>query len=174
MTQECDTMTTEEKPAPTKRKPIIIKAVHKLKIKTGPGGFDQRNIMMARKRLAEAAHMFPAVAAQDLTMLDEALLSAKSGADSIETKQRILAACTEIKAHSVMFQFPLVAEIAESLILFCDNLKMYSDVAYEVIAEYLKALRIAIGEGPRAITPHDRDSLLQDLSKATDKVLRNQ
>lgn len=153
---------------------IITKAVHKLKIKTGPGGFDRDKVVQAKSRLESSADMFPEVAADDLELIEQALQLLKQENPPRHVLEKIMAAGVELKAHSAMFQFPLVTEVADSLLKFCMGVKTLSPIMREVISHHLNALKIAIGQGPRAITPQDHQDLLQDLEKVSQKVLREQ
>lgn len=162
---------------------IVIKAVHALKIKTGPGGFDQMNIKKAERRLEGAAHLFPQAASDDLAILDDALAVIHDTMDvhdpqAIALLQDVLASVVALKAHSAMFNFPLVTQILDNLLPFCLSLSSVTPLARDVIAEHLRALRIAIEQGPRegtrGITPQDHADLLSGLQKAVAKVLRQQ
>lgn len=167
--------TPDPKHNAAKKDAIIIKAFHALKIKTGPGGFDPHNVIKASRRLENSAHLFPQIASNDISLIETTLeLVQDDQANSEELLKKILASCVELKAHSAMFQFPLVTQVSESLLTFCLALTAISPIVRDVISEHLRALKIAIGEGPRAITPDDRDVLLQDLEKAVKKALRRQ
>lgn len=155
----------------------IIKAFHALKIKTGPGGFDPYNIAKATRRLESSTHLFPQAALHDIHLIEETLRLLQQNQapeNSKELLRKILASCVELKAHSTMFRFPLVAQVTETLLEFCFALDDISPLAREVISEHLRALKIAIAEGPRAITPEDHTNLLDGLEKAVRKTLRQQ
>lgn len=159
----------------TPREVVIIKAFHALKIKTGPGGFDPYNVAKASQRLENSAHIFPQAASHDITLIEKTLEMIHD--DQTQSKvmlKKILASCVELKALSTMFQFPLVEQMADSLLSFCFALKDMTPLARDVVSEHLRVLKIAIAEGPRAITPKDREVLLDGLEKAVQKVLRLQ
>ncbi|MDB5478685.1 MAG: hypothetical protein JWM96_1180 [Alphaproteobacteria bacterium] len=151
---------------------IIIKASQELKRKAGTGGFDPAAIKNAETRLEAASLMFPAAAEQDISLIEEALELIAAKKPWKDIKLTIQAATVELKSHSIMFRFPLVTVIAESLLRFCGGLTEIQPLAGEVIGLHLKTLRIAINQGPRAITDNDRVALLSGLEKASAKVLR--
>lgn len=158
---------------------VIFKAFYGLKIKTGPGGFDPMNVKKAERRMKNAVHLFPQVASGDIALVEEMLekLSSDNVLDqhaAITLHENIIASIVELKAHSTMFQFPLVTEILENLLPFCLTLTHVTPLACEVITEHFRALKVAIDQGPRAITPQDHKDLLLGLKQAVAKVLRNQ
>lgn len=169
-----DTSKDDVKRAATQPKEaVIIKAFHTLKIKTGPGGFDPYAIIKASKRLESSAHLFPQVASHDISLIEDVLHMMRDE-DSALALKKMLAPCVELKAHSAMFNFPLVTQVAGSLLDFCMRLSELTPIARDVASEHLRALKIAIEEGPRAITPEDHVNLLQGLEKAVHKALRQQ
>lgn len=167
----------------TPKDPIIVKAFYGLKIKTGTGGFDAMNLKKAERRMENAAHLFPQVAADDLDLIEEMLerQSAQhvTGVATDDDQARaihehIVSSLVELKAHSTMFQFPVVTEILDNLLPFCLSLTHVTPLARDVITEHLRALKVAIAQGPRAITEQDRTELLSGLKQAVAKVLRKQ
>lgn len=175
-------------PVKAPKDPIIVKAFYGLKIKTGTGGFDAMNVKKAERRLANAAHIFPQVAADDLMLIEEMLERHTSQQQNLQptsdaaTEQEgdcdlhenIVSSLVELKAHSTMFQFPVVTEILDNLLPFCLSLTQLTPLARDVIHEHLRALKVAIAQGPRAITEQDRTELLSGLKQAVAKVLRKQ
>lgn len=151
----------------------IVKASYALKHKAGYGGFDPHAMKVAEKRLNEAANIFPTVAAGDLTIIEKALEAIHENGLSREVMRTVFAAAVELKSHSAMFKFPLVASVADSLCVFLDAVQNMSSDVREIIELHLKTLRIAIAQGPRAITEKDKIELLDGLEKACAKALKD-
>lgn len=150
----------------------IIKAGYELKIKAGSGGFSPVAIAAAERRLEEAKSSFPTIARRDIQEIEEILLLLEQGEISKSLLWRVYAAGLELKLNSQMFQYPLVTAVSDSLCKFTDSVSLMSDLAAEVIALHLRTLKIAIEQGPRAITEQDKVELLSGLEKASEKATR--
>ena len=151
----------------------IVRATYDLKMKVGGGGFKTDAIQRAEKRLADAKTIFPSAAKHDIDKLDLILDEVRKGNVSADLIEKIKISAQEIRVNGQMFQYPLVSAVAASLYEFCEAIQTLSPITIEVIALHLKTLKIALGEGPRAITPRDRDELFTGLEKASAKALKN-
>lgn len=149
----------------------IVKASYSLKQKAGDGGFSAAAVKAATQRLESAVELFPSVAAADLAAIEQALAMIQSGDLSKAVLTKVYAACIELKSHSSMFNFPLVTSVADSLCVFLDSIENVSMTIREIIALHLQTLKIAIAQGPRAITEKDKAELLAGLEKACAKAL---
>lgn len=150
----------------------IEKASLNLKRKAGDGGFDPRAIAMAERRLSAAKDLFPKIAAGDIDVITYALSQLEHATQTKEWFERMQWAAAELKANSVMFQYPLVARVAESL---CEFFELAGDInllGREVISLHLKALQIAMEKGSQAVTEEDEVELLSGLAKASMKALQ--
>lgn len=150
----------------------IIKASYVLKIKVGGGGFCPKDLDKAKNTLAQAVHMFPAIAEQDVNRIRKTIYQVQQDGDQDAAIGAIQSAAAELLSHSLMFRFPLVGMVAESLVTFCEKITHITDLAAEVIFLHLRTLQIAIDEGPRAIREDDRAELLDGLHRACDSTLR--
>lgn len=149
----------------------VLKASYALKHKVGDGGFSPEAVKAATVRLESAVDLFPTIAAGDLAAIEQALAMIQSGDVSKNVLTKVYSACVELKSHSSMFKFPLVTMVAESLCVFLDAIQEVSEIVRQIISLHLKTLKIAIAEGPRAITEKDKDELLSGLEKASAKAL---
>jgi 5,10-methylene-tetrahydrofolate dehydrogenase/methenyl tetrahydrofolate cyclohydrolase len=150
----------------------ISKATNLLKKKAGSGGFDPRAVAAAEKRMAEAANLFPKIAASDIEVISYALRQLEHATQTKEWMERIQWAAAELKSNSIMFQYPLVAAVAQSLCEFFEKSKALTALGREVVALHLQTLRIALEQGPRAVTKNDETQLLSGLGKASAKALQ--
>lgn len=149
----------------------IVKASYALKHKAGDGGFAPEAVKAATQRLENAVEMFPTIAAGDLEAIEEALKAIRLGDLSKDILNKVYGACVELKSHGSMFQFPLVTKVAESLCAFLDAIEKTSTTIREIIALHLETLKLAIAQGPGAITEKDKAELLSGLEKACAKAL---
>ena len=150
----------------------IIKASYVLKIKAGEGGFCPKDLKKAKHTMAQAVHMFPSIAEQDVNRIRETIYQLRRDGDQDAAISAIQSAAAELLSHSLMFRFPLVGMVAESLVVFCERITHVTDLAAEVILLHLRTLQIAIDEGPRAIREDDREELLEGLHRACESTLR--
>ncbi len=165
-------MTQEAAPTPNEPEVRIIRATNELKLKVGGGGFSKIAVNNAEKRLDNASAVFPVAAEHDMTLIQDALrMIEDENVNFYEVLRKIRGACIELKSHSIMFKFPLVGKVAESLYEFCDKITAFTPLIIQVIALHLKTLKIAIDQGPRAIMPTDHKSLLVGLEMACSKAL---
>jgi hypothetical protein len=164
-------MTQEPTPHSADDNVRIIRATNELKLKVGGGGFSPIAVMNATKRLENSSNLFPLTAEHDLELIQEALRMIEEEANFYEIIRKIRGACNELKSHSAMFKFPLVGKVADSLYDFCEKVTEFSPLIIQVIALHLKTLKIAIDQGPRAITAQDNQSLLVGLEMASTKAL---
>jgi len=151
----------------------VIRATYEAKQKVGGGGFDDKMIFAAEKRMKDAAEIFPSAAKHDMDKLDVILGEIRKGNVSDDLVLRIKTSAHEIKVNGQMFQYPLVSAVAESLVMFCQTIKLFSPLAIEVVALHLKTLKIALDQGPRAIIERDRVEILSGLEKACAKALES-
>jgi len=153
-------------------KPVkVVRATYEAKQKVGGGGFSDKMIQAAEKRMKDAAEIFPSAAKHDMDKLNAILAEIRNGNVSQELVLRIKTSAHEIRVNGQMFQYPLVSAVAESLVSFCEAIKTLSGLPVEVIALHLKTLKIALDQGPRAIMERDRVELLSGLEKACAKAL---
>jgi hypothetical protein len=153
--------------------PRIIKPPNALKHKVGNGGINDKAAAMAERRLDNSAEIFPTIAANEMKIIEEALASIEKGDTSEDVMMRVYAACIELKSHSAQFKFPLVTAMADGLCNFLDAIGTINPIATAtaVISLYLKTLKIAIAQGPRAVEERDRVELLSGLERACQKAL---
>lgn len=149
----------------------VLKASYALKQKVGDGGFSAQAVKTATERLESAVDMFPTIAASDLAAIEQALKVIQTGDLSKPVLNKVYSACVELKSHGAMFKFPLVTMVADSLCVFLDAIKNVSMTIREVIALHLQTLKIAIAQGPRAITDKDKAELMSGLNKACVKAI---
>ncbi len=149
----------------------ILKANYTLKQKAGDGGFSPEAVRAAMNRMESAVDLFPTIASGDLEAIEQALKIIRTGDISKPVMDKVYSACIELKAHGTMFRFPLVTMVADSLCVFLDSIQNMSMIVREIIELHLQTLKIAIGQGPRAITDKDKVELLNGLQKACAKAL---
>ncbi len=135
------------------------------------GGFDPQAVAAAEKRLAEAAAMFPKIAAGDLDVIAYALGQLEHATQIKQWLERMQWAAAELKSNGDMFQYPLVGAIAHSLYTYLEsNSDVSVETARRIVALHLKTMRDALEKGPGAITADDYATWLKPLAEKITSV----
>ena len=148
----------------------IIKTPNVLKKKVGSGGFDQTTLMKAEKTLAENKIDFAPTAQEFINLMSDTIGEAQAalivGERAVES---LIYPAMQLKAQGTMFHYPLITDIAESLVNFLETLNSVNQDVLDIVAAHKKTISIIIQKGMKSSDTAEAIALKKELSNACER-----
>jgi hypothetical protein len=148
----------------------IIKTPNTLKKKVGSGGFDQATLLKAEKTIAENKIDFTPTAQEFINLMSDTIGQAQAalivGERAVES---LIYPAMQLKAQGAMFQYPLITDIAESLVNFLETLHSVNQDVLDIVAAHKKTISIIIQKQMKSSDTPEAIALKNELNKACER-----
>lgn len=144
----------------------IVMPLNKIKQKVGHGGVSEERLNKADEIFTRMAHDFPAIAKDDLDTIEEiAERLSKTGVLTDEERTKIQDSAIMLKSSGAMFHYPIVTDMAHSLLNFIENVPEIRKEVIDIIIAHHKSLKLVIETKKTGDTGDYGDLLMSELTK---------
>lgn len=150
-----------------------------LKQKIGTGGLSKEVLDKAQNVIEDAVQDYPPVAAEDLKKLQAGIDELKKNDENKEKAfYEIQAASIDLKSNGAMFGYPLVSQMANSLLTYVenikDNIKEIDNAAIEIIQGHHNSIKAVVDTRQSGEVDEGGKALVAALSDAAKRYYKKE
>lgn len=153
----------------------FIDVPNKIKSKVGSGGIDPKIVKGAQKVVEYYVKDFPPIAETELLKITNALEEFDAGKRTEDkTLSRIQGAAIDLKSNGAMFDYPIVSQMAKSLLNFSETINTLDKNSRQIILAHHRAMGMVIDHRDSKEIDKISKTLLAELVAAVSRYYKKE